>query len=61
MTTLNSYFYWQNLIKLKDAYINKKIVQTLDFLNKNFKTSSGLFGSAYDADSEGEEGKYYTF
>ena len=49
-----------NKIK-KDAYINKKIVQTLGFLNKNFKTSSGLFGSAYDADSEGEEGKYYTF
>ncbi len=49
-----------NKIK-KSNYINKKITQTLEFLDINFKTSSGLFGSAYDADSEGIEGKYYTF
>ena len=49
-----------NKIK-KSNYINKKITQTLEFLDINFKTNSGLFGSAYDADSEGIEGKYYTF
>ena len=46
----------------KIEYFEKKIVQTIDFINKNFiNTQNRLLGSAYDADSEGEEGKYYTF
>jgi len=48
-------------IKKSDYYENK-IVQTVNFINKNFLNSKkNLLGSAYDADSEGEEGKYYTF
>ena len=44
-----------------DDYFKKKLKQTIEFLKKNFQNKEGFFGSAYDADSDGEEGKYYTF
>ena len=46
----------------KNEYLEKKIIQTIDFINKNFiNLENKLLGSAYDADSDGEEGKYYVF
>jgi len=46
----------------KNKYFEKKIIQTIDFINKNFiNPDNKLLGSAYDADSDKEEGKYYTF
>ena len=44
-----------------DNYFKDKLAQTLDFLKKNFSNKEGFLGSAYDADSEGEEGKYYVY
>ena len=44
-----------------DDYFKEKLKQTIEFLKKNFINKEGFFGSAYDADSDGEEGKYYTF
>jgi len=44
-----------------DNYFKDKLKQTINFLKKNFLNKEGFLGSAYDADSEGEEGKYYTY
>ncbi len=40
-------------------YLKKKLIQTIKFINNEFVCENNLFGSAYDADSEGIEGKYY--
>ena len=50
-------------IKIKsNDYYKKKLFQTISFINKNFiNGNNNLLGSAYDADSDGEEGKYYVF
>ena len=47
------------LQKEKSDYLKNKLVQTIKFINLNFISENNLLGSAYDADSEGIEGKYY--
>ena len=47
--------------KTKKEYFKKKLIQTINFLNKEFKNNENLYGSAYDADSESVEGKYYVW
>ncbi len=42
-------------------YFKEKLEQTVEFIKKNFLNKEGFLGSAYDADSEGIEGKYYVY
>ncbi len=51
------------ILKIKpNNYFLKKIKQTTNFLKKNFlNKETNLLGSAFDADSEGIEGKYYIY
>ena len=44
-----------------DNYFKNKLSQTIEFLKENFLNKEGFLGSAYDADSDGEEGKYYVY
>ncbi len=44
-----------------ESYYKDKLEQTIEFLKKDFLNKDGFLGSAYDADSDGEEGKYYVY
>ena len=48
-------------INKKDEYFKEKLNQTIKFIKKEFLNQNELLGSAYDADSDGEEGKYYVY
>ena len=45
----------------KDEYYKEKLDQTIQFIKNEFLNKDHLLGSAYDADSDGKEGKYYVY
>ncbi len=44
-----------------DEYYRDIVVETIDFLNSKMSSKEGLYYAAMDADTDGEEGKYYSF
>ena len=49
-----------NFLQINQSdYLKSKLIQTLNFINTEFISSDKLLGSAFDADSDGIEGKYY--
>jgi uncharacterized protein YyaL (SSP411 family) len=45
----------------EDGVISRRLTQTLAFLEREMQTENGCYASAIDADSEGVEGRFYTF
>ena len=45
----------------KNEYYKQIAIETIEFLNLKMSSEDGLYFAAMDADTDGEEGKYYSF
>ena len=52
--------YSEAYLAYKNPFYSKIVKEILDFIHRELSTTEGAFYAALDADSEGQEGKYYT-
>ena len=53
--------YSEAYLAYKNPLYSKIVEEILDFIHRELSTTEGAFYTALDADSEGQEGKYYTW
>ena len=53
--------YSEAYLAYKNPFYSKIVEEILDFIHRELSTTEGAFYTALDADSEGQEGKYYTW
>ena len=53
--------YTRAWVQVKEPLYQQVVEETIDWLNREMQVDGGVYASAIDADSEGEEGAFYVW